>query len=51
MFRIKDCKAHPDEKGTERLDPEQDNPWGETDCKAHPDEKGTERKMSTTIRS
>ena len=38
-----DCKAHPDEKGTERF--QESSPCFRIrhNCKAHPDEKGTER--------
>jgi len=37
------CKAHPDEKGTERQTMDIEEGDFVTDCKAHPDEKGTER--------
>ena len=42
--KLVNCKAHPDEKGTERITemqcpPSRFPPY----CKAHPDEKGTER--------
>ena len=43
------CKAHPDEKGTERIAPSATIPL-RFHCKAHPDEKGTESSMSVSVR-
>ena len=42
-----DCKAHPDEKGTESVLQESSYARGDDDCKAHPDEKGTESNLGT----
>ncbi len=40
--RALNCKAHPDEKGTERSSVSAHERPSNSNCKAYPDEKGTE---------